>query len=108
MQMANSRRFMHEKKSTLKKTKVRASKEIEKPVSVCDCTSTDDHLKELMRQQIISFLPDKNFSAYRMCKDLNLNQGNIFLWLKHGNQKAISYANAERVLDYIEALPAIK
>ena len=38
-----------------------------------------------------------------MCKDPNLNQGNIFLWLKHGNQKAISYANAERVLDYIEA-----
>ena len=40
-----------------------------------------------------------------MCKDPNLNQGNIFLWLKHGNQKTISYASAERVLDYIEALP---
>lgn len=76
-------------------------------VSVRDRTSTDNHLKELMRQQIISFLSNKKISAYRVCKDLNLNQGNVSLWLKHGNQKAISYANAERVLDYIEALPTV-
>lgn len=76
-------------------------------VSVRNRTSTDNHLKELMRQRVVSFLSDKKISAYRVCKDLNLNQGNVSLWLKHGNQKAISYANAERVLDYIEALPSV-
>ena len=76
-------------------------------VSVRDRTSTDNHIKELMRHRILTRLSCKSVTIYRMCQDLNLNQGNVSLWLKHGNQKAISYANAEHVLDYIETLPTV-
>lgn len=70
-------------------------------VSVRDCTATENHLKEIIRKEIISFLSSKKVSVYQVCKDLEMNQGNVFRWLNRGNPGAISYENAERMLDYL-------
>lgn len=42
-------------------------------VSVRDRTATENHLKELIRKEIISFLSNKKVSVYQVCKDLELN-----------------------------------
>lgn len=70
-------------------------------VSARDRTATENHLKELMRQKAISFLSSRKVSVCRICKDLELSQSNVSLWLNHGNPNAISYENAKRVLDYL-------
>lgn len=70
-------------------------------VSVRDRTATENHLKEIIRKEIISFLSNKKVSVYQVCKDLEMNQGNVSRWLNRGNPGAISYENAERMLDYL-------
>lgn len=60
-------------------------------VSVRDCTATENHLKEIIRKEIISFLSSKKVSVYQVCKDLEMNQGNVSRWLNHGNPGAINY-----------------
>lgn len=59
-------------------------------VSVRDRTATENHLKEIIRE-IISFLSNKKVSVYQVCKDLEMNQGNVSRWLNHGNPGAINY-----------------
>ncbi len=73
-------------------------------VSVRDRTATENHLKELIRQKVLSSLSSKRVSVHRICKDLKLSQSNVSLWLNHGNPGAISYENAERILDYLEGI----
>ena len=60
-------------------------------VSVRDRTATENHLKEIIRKEIISFLSNKKVSVYQVCKDLEMNQGNVSCWLNHGNPGAINY-----------------
>ena len=59
-------------------------------VSVRDRTATENHLKEIIRE-IISFLSNKKVSVYQVCKDLEMNQGNVSRWLNRGNPGAINY-----------------
>lgn len=73
-------------------------------VSVRDRTATENHLKELIRQKVLSSLSSKRVSVHRICKDLEMNQGNVSRWLNRGNPGAISYENAERILDYLEGI----
>ncbi len=70
-------------------------------VSVRDRAATENHLKELICQKVLSSLSSKRVSVYQVCKDLKLSQSNVSRWLNHGNPNAISYENAERVLDYL-------
>lgn len=73
-------------------------------VSVRDHTTTENHLKEQIRQKVLSSVSNKKVSVCRICKDLELSQSNVSLWLNHGNPNAIRYENAERVLDYLEEI----
>lgn len=70
-------------------------------ISVRDRTATENHLKELICQKVLSSLSSKRVSVYQVCKDLKPSQSNVSRWLNHGNPNAISYENAERVLDYL-------
>lgn len=71
-------------------------------VSVRDRTATENHLKELIRQKVLSSLSSKKISVHQICKDLKLSQSNVSCWLNYGNPNAISYENAERVLDHLD------
>lgn len=64
-------------------------------ISVRDRTATENHLKEIIRKEIISFLSNKKVSVYKVCKDLEMNQGNVSRWLNHGNPGAINYCAAD-------------
>lgn len=73
-------------------------------VSIRDRTTTENHLKELIRKKVLSSLSSKKVSVCRICKDLKLSQSNVSLWLNHGNPSAISYEKAEQALDYLDKI----
>lgn len=69
-------------------------------VSVRNSAKTENHIKELMRQRILHLLQSRNITASQLCDGLHLNPA----WLEYGDANAISYADATKLLDYVESL----
>lgn len=61
----------------------------------------DNKLKDLMRKKVLKLMRAKDVSMYRICQELNLNQGNMFAFLKRGELNMVSLDNARRVLNYL-------
>ena len=61
----------------------------------------DEALKDAMRIKVLSLLRQKQCSNYRVYHDLHLNPGNVNAWLKNGDSRKVSYATAERILNYV-------
>lgn len=75
---------------------------------VRNATQRDNHVKELMREKILYLQKQYGISGYKICKDLKINSGNFYAWMKHGNSKKVSYETARKVLQYLEGLEKIE
>ena len=54
------------------------------------------------RKQIVKLKEKAQITNYRICKDLNLNHGNIGAFLKDGDPTKVSRETATRILRYVE------
>ena len=63
----------------------------------------DNHTKELMRQKVKRLQEKYGVTNYRIYTDLELNPGNLIIWLKHGDGDKVSLETARRALRYVEA-----
>lgn len=59
--------------------------------------------KKQIAQVVSQLLESAGVSRYRLCKDLNLNEGNVYAWLA-GDPTKVSRATARKVWEYAETL----
>ena len=72
-------------------------------LTVKNRNQTDDYTKDLMRKKIKRLQEQTGITTYRIYTDLNLNQGNLNAWLKHGKNGKVSLETARKTLQYIES-----
>lgn len=60
----------------------------------------DRHVNDLMRKKTLDALQASGTTCYRLCKDLNLNKGNVYAYLNKGDSSKVSRATARRIMDY--------
>lgn len=78
-------------------------------VSVSKKYQTENKTKDLIRGKVLRLMYENDVSMYRVVNDLDLNQGNLFAFLKQKNDSALSLDNARKVQVYLErAMPAAK
>lgn len=65
--------------------------------------SRDERLKLEARRRVLALEASGQVTRYRMAKDLGLNQGNLFAFLKQGNPKKLSLDRAYELVEYLEA-----
>ena len=65
----------------------------------------DAHAKGLMREKIAAGLEAAGKTPYAMMRDLGLNKGNAYAFLR-GDTGKVSRSTARRMLEYVEALAA--
>lgn len=63
----------------------------------------DEREKMLMAEKTVAALADAGRSRYRLCRDLGLNEGNVYAWLA-GDPSKVSRATARRAWRYAESL----
>jgi hypothetical protein len=68
-----------------------------------DAAKRDAGLKLEVRKQALALLQEKDVSRYRVARDLDLNDGNLFAFLTQGNTSKLSLERAFGVLDYLKA-----
>lgn len=73
-------------------------------LSVKNRNQADDFAKDLMRKKIKRLQEQTGVTTYRIYTDLNLNQGNLNAWLKHGQSGKVSLETARRTLQYLESV----
>lgn len=56
-----------------------------------------EETKVLLRERILEALHESGMSVYRLCKDLNLNQGNVYAFLNGGDLSKVGYDLACRM-----------
>ncbi len=61
----------------------------------------DRHVKGLMAQKVSAALERAGITRYRLCRDLGLNEGNIYAWLA-GDPSKVSRETARRAWQYAE------
>lgn len=66
-----------------------------------DALAADRRINALMRPKIVEALARKGVTRYKLCKDLNLNPGNVYAYLAGDDAKASKEA-ARRMLRYAE------
>ena len=66
-----------------------------------DALAADRRINGLMRQRIAEALTRRGITRYRMCKDLDLNPGNVYAYLA-GDDAKVSKETARRMLAYAE------
>ena len=62
----------------------------------------DVRLKTIMRERVLALQKEKGITAYRICKDLGLNNANVNAWLKNAAQNKVGIHTARAVLTYVE------
>ena len=60
----------------------------------------DLQTKNLIRNNIIKLMSDKNISKYRVYTDLDLNPGNVNDYLTNGNSKKVSLELVKKIYNY--------
>ncbi|MCF0230685.1 MAG: hypothetical protein HUJ63_00050 [Enterococcus sp.] len=63
----------------------------------------DRRIVGLMRSEILDLLEKRAVSIYKMCQDLNINKGNAYSYLNHGDNTKVSKAIAASMIEYLEA-----
>ena len=66
-------------------------------------TENDDRVVALMGQKTVEALKQAGLTRYRLCKDLSLNEGNVYAWLA-GDPSKVSRAVARKAWRYAESL----
>lgn len=68
-----------------------------------DGLAADRRMNGMLRSRITEALATGGITRYRLCKDLNLNAGNVYAYLA-GDDTKVSNATARRMLDYATSL----
>lgn len=66
-----------------------------------DILAADRRINGLMRRRIVDAIAKKGLTRYRLCKDLNLNPGNVYAYLA-GDDGKVSKETARRMLQYTQ------
>ena len=82
---------------------VRYRKVIDVYDAVAEERENDEHAKALMAEKTVAALEKAGKTRYRLCKDLKLNEGNVYAWLA-GDPSKVSRATARRAWRYAESL----
>ena len=65
-----------------------------------DAILTDRRVIGLMRAKTLDSLRESGMTVYRLCKDLGLNEGNVYAYLNAGDVTKVSRATARRILEH--------
>ena len=57
-------------------------------------------INALMRDKICETMRQKGLTTYRICKDLDLNLGNVYAYLGKGDVSKVSCDTARRIMEY--------
>lgn len=68
-----------------------------------DSIEKDRRITALMRVKTLEALKAEGRTPYRVCKDLNLNMGNVYAYLRKGDVTKVSRNTARRILEYAQA-----
>lgn len=68
-----------------------------------DAINKDRRITALMRAKILEALEAKGQTPYRVCKDLDLNVGNVYAYLHKGDVTKVSRDTARRILEYTQS-----
>ena len=68
-----------------------------------DAIEKDRRITALMRAKTLEALKAEGRTPYRVCKDLNLNMGNVYAYLRKGDVTKVSRDTARRILEYAQA-----
>lgn len=62
---------------------------------------TDRRINALMRKRTLGALRESGGTRYGLCRDLNLNRGNVYAYLA-GDDSKVSRKTARRIMEYAE------
>lgn len=65
-----------------------------------DAVKNDRRVSSLMRNKTIEALRSSELTIYRLCKDLQLNMGNVYAYLNSGDATKVSRATARSIMEY--------
>ena len=82
---------------------VRYRKVIDAYDAVAESHENDEHAKVLMAKRTVAALEKAGKTRYRLCRDLGLNEGNVYAWLA-GDPSKVSRATARRAWRYAQSL----
>lgn len=68
--------------------------------------NSDRRVIGLMREKTLSAIEGGGLTVYGICKDLNLNQGNVYAYLK-GDLTKVSRVTARRLMAHAQSLAAL-
>lgn len=63
-------------------------------------TKVDRRIVGLMREKTLDAMQEQGLTAYRICKALDLNLGNIYAYLGKGDVTKVSRDTARRIMEY--------
>jgi hypothetical protein len=66
-----------------------------------DKLAANRRIAAALRPKILTALDAANVTRYKLCKDLNLNMGNVYAYLA-GNDEKVSRQTAQRMLNYAQ------
>ena len=69
--------------------------------AVAERRENDERAKALMAKKTVAALERAGKTRYRLCRDLGLNEGNVYAWLA-GDPSKVSRATARRAWRYAE------
>lgn len=67
---------------------------------------SDRRVISLMREKTLSAIEGGGLTVYRICKDLELNQGNVYAYLNKGDLAKVSRGTARQLLEHTLSLTA--
>ena len=82
---------------------VRYRKVVDAYDAVAERRKNDERAKALMAEKTVAALERAGKTRYRLCRDLGLNEGNVYAWLA-GDPSKVSRATARRAWRYAESL----
>lgn len=65
----------------------------------------DRRINALMRKRTLGALGKSGVTRYGLCRDLNLNKGNVYAYLA-GDDSKVSRKTARRIMEYAEGRSA--
>lgn len=80
---------------------VRYQKVFETYIAEANRTNRDREVSLRMREAILETAQQKGLTKYRICKDLQLNPGNVNAFLKNADATKVSRKTARRIWDYV-------
>lgn len=65
-----------------------------------EATENDRRVSMLMREKTLAAMMETGITSYRLCKDLDLNLGNVYAYLGKGDASKVSRATARKLMEH--------